>query len=154
MKKITKVALVFAIIFAIVGTICIIASFAMGLTWDRLTGMVTEGKFNFAFEHGDVHEDEKGVVKIPDEKKGDVMNFIDVGFKHYCIGDGVCSYIKTVFYAVDDFDITGGVPGVREPLNHAVVSDRNSGLTKLLDPIHKPIDAAGAIQEAICRMQM
>lgn len=73
MKKITKVALVFAIIFAIVGTICIIASFAMGLTWDRLTGMVTEGKFNFAFEHGDVHEDEKGVVKIPDEKKGDVM---------------------------------------------------------------------------------
>ena len=32
------------------------------------------------------------------------MNFIDVGFKHYCIGDGVCSYIKTVFYAVDDFD--------------------------------------------------
>ena len=73
MKKFTKIAVVLAVIFAIIGISCVIASFAMGLTWDRLTGMVTEGKFNFAFELDDVHEDEKGVVKVPNEKKGDVM---------------------------------------------------------------------------------
>ncbi len=73
MKKITKVAVVLAVIFAIIGITCVIASFAMGFTWDRLTGMVTEGKFNFAFELDDFREDGKGIVKVPSEKKGDVM---------------------------------------------------------------------------------
>lgn len=55
MKKFTKIAVVFAIIFAITGTICIIASFAMGLTWDKVSSMVNEGKFNFAFEIDNFH---------------------------------------------------------------------------------------------------
>lgn len=73
MKKFTKVAVVLAVIFAVIGIACVIASFAMGFTWNRLTGMVSEGKFNFAFELDDFHEDGKGIIKVPGEKKGDVM---------------------------------------------------------------------------------
>ena len=73
MKKFTKVAVVLAVIFAIIGISCVIASFAMGFTWDKIAGMVTEGKFNFAIELDDFHEDKKGVIKGQDDKQGNVI---------------------------------------------------------------------------------
>lgn len=55
MKKITKVALIFASLFAVIGIICIVVSFSFGLTWDRVSGMVREGKFNFAISSDDFY---------------------------------------------------------------------------------------------------
>ena len=73
MKKFTKVAVVLAIIFAIVGITCVVSAFAMGFTWDNLKGMVTTGKFDFAVELDDFDEYDKDIVKGQDEKSGDVI---------------------------------------------------------------------------------
>lgn len=68
MKKFTKVAVIFAVIFAVVGVVCIIASFAMGLTWNKVSSMVNGGKFNFAFEIDGSHTGEsKDVAATVDE---------------------------------------------------------------------------------------
>ena len=39
-------------------------------------------------------------------------------------------------------------------IHNAVVSDGHGGLAQFLDPIHQPVDAAGAVQEAEFRMDM
>lgn len=68
MKKFTKVALIFAVIFAIIGAICIVVSFALGLTWDKVSGMVREGKFNFAISSDGFYvEESEGTVTTVDE---------------------------------------------------------------------------------------
>ena len=73
MKKFTKVAVVLAVIFAVIGITCVISAFAMGFTWDNLKGMVTEGKFSFVFDLDDYDKDGKGVIVGQDEKKGDII---------------------------------------------------------------------------------
>lgn len=68
MKKFTKVALIFAVVFAIIGAICIVVSFTLGLTWDKVSGMVREGKFNFAISsNGFYVEESEGTVTTVDE---------------------------------------------------------------------------------------
>lgn len=52
MKKFTKIALVLATIFFIIGLFCIIGSVALGLTWGTFGDMVRAGKFSF--DIGDV----------------------------------------------------------------------------------------------------
>ena len=73
MKKFTKIAVVLAVIFAVVGIICVVSAFAMGFTWGNLKDMVNADKFNFAFELDDFHEGEKGIIGGQDEKKGNVI---------------------------------------------------------------------------------
>lgn len=69
MKKFTKVALVFAGLFAIIGLICVVASFALGLTWDKVSGMVREGKFNFAISNDGIYvEESEGIVTTVSEE--------------------------------------------------------------------------------------
>ena len=48
MKKFTKVALTIATIMFVVGVGCVVASFATGLTWEKLGIMVQNGEFNFS----------------------------------------------------------------------------------------------------------
>lgn len=68
MKKFTKIALIFAVIFAVIGSICIMVSFALGLTWDKVADMVTEGKFNFAISSDGFYvEESEGTVTTVDE---------------------------------------------------------------------------------------
>lgn len=73
MKKFTKVAVILAVIFALIGITCVIASFAMGFTWSNFKYMLDADKFNFAFEIDDFHEDKKGVIKGQDDKQGNVI---------------------------------------------------------------------------------
>ena len=48
MRKFTKVVLIIAAIMFVAGVGCVMASFAMGLTWGKLDNMVKNGKFNFS----------------------------------------------------------------------------------------------------------
>ena len=47
MKRFTKIAIILAVVFLFIGLFCVICSFAMGLTWGKLSNMVDEGKFSF-----------------------------------------------------------------------------------------------------------
>lgn len=47
MKKFTKVALILATIFAVIGVFCLIGSVALGLTWGKFADMVSDGKLSF-----------------------------------------------------------------------------------------------------------
>lgn len=47
MKKLTKIALIVAIIMGIVGIGCLIGAVSMGLTWGTFTDMVDDGKLSF-----------------------------------------------------------------------------------------------------------
>lgn len=47
MKKFTKISMILAGIFAAVGLICLIGSFALGLTFGTFAEMVSDGKFSF-----------------------------------------------------------------------------------------------------------
>lgn len=47
MKKFTKVALILATVFLIIGLFCVIGASALGLTWGTFAGMIENGRFSF-----------------------------------------------------------------------------------------------------------
>lgn len=47
MKRFTKIALTLAVIFTVIGFVCVMVSMALGLTWGRFSNMVKDGKFSF-----------------------------------------------------------------------------------------------------------
>ncbi len=51
MKRFTKIALVLAVSFTIIGLICVMISMAFGLTWGRFADMVEQGRFSFGFDN-------------------------------------------------------------------------------------------------------
>lgn len=58
MKKLTKVLLIIATIFVIIGVVCLIGSVAMGITWGTFTDMIDDGKFSFGSGKIDIQTDE------------------------------------------------------------------------------------------------
>ena len=58
MKKLTKVLLIIATIFVIIGVICLVGSVAMGVTWGTFTDMIDDGKFRFGGGELDIQTDE------------------------------------------------------------------------------------------------
>lgn len=58
MKKLTKVLLIIATVFVIIGVICLVGSVAMGVTWGTFTDMIDDGKFRFGGGEMDIQTDE------------------------------------------------------------------------------------------------
>lgn len=58
MKKLTKVLLIIATVFVIIGVICLVGSVAMGVTWGTFTDMIDDGKFRFGGGELDIQTDE------------------------------------------------------------------------------------------------
>ena len=94
MKKFTKIAVVFAVIFAILGIICVIASFALGLTWGKVSDMVEQGKFDFAVETNDSHIGEKE----------DAVMTVDEAFSNLDIEVGA-GVLEVVYADVDQVEV-------------------------------------------------
>lgn len=58
MKKLTKVLLIVATIFGVIGICCLIGSVAMGITWGSFTNMLDNGKFSFSVGNIGIQTDE------------------------------------------------------------------------------------------------
>lgn len=66
MKRFTNITLAVAAVMAIIGVVCMTASFAMGIKTDTLIAMIENGKFSFQLKNGKVvrMENSKDVVEI------------------------------------------------------------------------------------------
>lgn len=103
MKKFTKIALIFASLFAIIGLILVVASFALGLTWDKVSGMVREGKFNFAISTDGLYvgENEGTFITVEEEFRN-----LDIEFK--------AGTLEVVYADVDEVEVQQeNVPGFK-----------------------------------------
>lgn len=103
MKKFTKIALIFASLFAIIGLILVIASFAMGLTWDKVSGMVRKGKFNFAISTDGLYtEESEGTVTTVEEE----FRNLDIEFR--------AGTLEVVYADVEEVEVEQeNVPGFK-----------------------------------------
>lgn len=67
MNKITKIALVTAGVMAGIGVVCMIISWAMGMTGEQYIDMVEDGKFSFSFGGSKVDQETEAVMEINDK---------------------------------------------------------------------------------------
>lgn len=72
MKKLTKVLLIVAVVFLFIGICCLAATVAMGVTWEKFTHMVDDGKFGFGGRKYDVQTDEESREFQEDIRKLDI----------------------------------------------------------------------------------
>lgn len=77
MKRFTKIALIIASVMAGIGIICLIASFAMGLTSEMFMNMVRDGKFSFKFVNSSIirTEESKSSGEIDEECENLVIEY-------------------------------------------------------------------------------
>lgn len=69
MKRLTKIALIIASVLVGIGFLCMIVSFALGLTWGGFSDMVEDGKFNFAFDSdGFYKEGSEGTIQTVEKE--------------------------------------------------------------------------------------
>lgn len=122
MKKFTKVILILAAVFFVIGICCVIGSIALGATWGTLDRMVKDGKFNFG-----VTKDELDIADSQREEITEECRELEIEFG---AGSLEISYRDVDHIEVSQLDVSGYECYVKDGTLHIEGGNRiglNSG---------------------------